>query len=178
MCGGKHFVYNALCAICVGIENDIPDESILEGIKHFELTKRRMEIIERGDGIKIIDASYNASYDSMKAEIEALLEFKSDRKIAILGDMLELGEYARELHEKVGEEVYKNNVDILITVGENSKYIAKKALDLGMKAENVFIYDINENAISKIKDIMKIGDAILIKASNGMNFNDIVRSIR
>lgn len=114
--GGNHFVINALCAICVGLQNDIDIGKILEGISSFELTKNRMEIIERKDNVKIINDAYNANYDSMRAGIEYLGSTKNTRKIAILGNMGELGEYTKELHEKVGEEVHKNNIDILITV--------------------------------------------------------------
>lgn len=98
-----------------GIKNDIPILDILEGIKDFELTKNRMEIIEKENNVRVISDCYNASYDSMKAALEFLGKTNSKRKIAILGDMLELGEFSRGLHEKVGEEVVKNNIDILIT---------------------------------------------------------------
>lgn len=168
---------NSLCAVCVGINNDIPMEKILEGIKEFELTKNRMEILEGPNKTKIINDSYNASYDSMKAALEYLKLTKANKKIAVLGDILELGEFAKEMHEKVGEEVYKNNIDILITVGENSKYIAKKALSLGMNEEKIFIYDTNEKAIDKIKNIIQEGDYILVKASSGMKFKEIVESL-
>lgn len=98
-----------------GIKNDIPILDILGGIKDFELTKNRMEIIEKGNNVRVISDCYNASYDSMKAALEFLGKTNSSKKIAILGDMLELGEFSKELHEKVGEEVIKNNIDILIT---------------------------------------------------------------
>lgn len=98
-----------------GIKNDIPVLDILEGIKDFELTKNRMEIIEKENNVKVISDCYNASYDSMKAALEFLGKTNSNRKIAILGDMLELGDFSRALHENVGEEVIKNDIDVLIT---------------------------------------------------------------
>ena len=124
--GGTHFVINALCAICVGIKNEIPIDKILEGIADFELTKNRMEIIENKDGVKIISDCYNASYDSMKAALEYLHRVPGEKKIAILGNMGDLGEFEQEIHEKVGEEVYKNKVDILITVRRKCKILCKK----------------------------------------------------
>lgn len=175
--GGLHFVINALCAICVGLKNNILVEKISEGISKFELTKNRMELVETKTGVKIINDTYNAGYDSMKAGIEYLSKKDADRKIAILGDMLELGEFSKELHEKIGEEVYKNKIDILITVGENSKHISSKALSMGMSKENIFEYDTNEEAIAKAKEIMRKGDYILVKASNSMNFKQIVEEI-
>lgn len=156
---------------------NIPIERILEGIKGFELTKNRMEIIERKDGIKIINDSYNASYDSIKAALEYLKVTKANKKIAVLGDIKEVGEFAKSIHEKVGEEVYKNNIDILITVGENSKYVAEKALELGMKKSKIFIYNTNDEAIKKIQEVASEGDYVLVKASYGMNFKEIVEKI-
>ncbi len=169
--GGNHFILNTLCAMCVGLKCNVSLEKILEGIKNFELTKNRMEIIEGISGAKIINDSYNASYDSMKASLENLGRMNATRRIAVLGDMLELGEYAKDLHEKVGEEVYKNRIDILITVGENAKRF-------GMHKEKVFSYNTNDEAIKKLKEILRNGDCVLIKASYGMKFSQIVESLR
>lgn len=175
---GIHFVYNALCAICVGKILNISKENILKGIKDFELSKNRMEIIQNANGVKIINDCYNANFDSMKASIEALSRINATRKIAILGDMLELGEYSKELHEKVGIEVVKNKIDFLITIGEESKYIVKQAIKEGMNKEKIYELKTIEEAISLIKEQFQKGDAILLKASNGMNFNKIVEAIR
>ena len=176
--GGKHFVINSLSAICVGLQNGIEIEKIIEGIKEFELTKRRMELIEGTNNSKIINDSYNASYDSMKAAIEYLGEIKSNKKIAVLGDMFELGKYEKELHEKVGEEIFKNNIDILVTVGERAKHIANRAKILGMNDKNIFSFDTKEEAIDKLKNIIVGGDYILVKASNAMHFDEIVNAIK
>lgn len=122
--GGEHFVYNSLCAIAVGNLLNIQNEDVLEGIKEFELTKNRMDVKENKRGITIIDDCYNANYDSMKAAIEYLAKLNAKRKIAVLGDMLELGEYSKDLHEKIGTVVAQTNINILITVGKEAKNIA------------------------------------------------------
>ena len=175
--GGNHFIYNSLCAISAGLIYNIEIEKILYGIENFELTKRRMEV-EKINDVTIINDAYNASYDSMKPALEYLKDIKGNRKIAVLGDMLELGEFSKELHEKVGEEVVKNNIDILITVGELSKYIAKKAINLNMEKENVYICENTEEAVKEIKELWKKDDVILLKASNGMKFDKILERIR
>ena len=175
--GGKHFIINSLCAICVGLQNNIEMEKIIEGIKEFKLTKRRMEIKDGINNSKVINDSYNASYDSMKAAIEYLGEIKANKKIAVLGDMLELGSYEQELHEKVGEEVYKNKIDILVTVGERAKFIANKAKELGMCEDNIFVFDTKEEAVKKLESIIEKDDYILVKASNSMKFDEIVNKI-
>ena len=113
---GMHFVYNALCAICVGEALNISKENILKGIKEFELTKNRMEILKNSKEVTIINDCYNASFDSMIASLEVLSKTEGKRKIAVLGDILELGDYSKKIHEDVGKEVTKNNIDILITV--------------------------------------------------------------
>ena len=177
--GGKHFVYNALSAICVGLENNIEIQKIIEGIKKLELTKRRMEIIKCKNGVTIINDTYNANYESMKAGLEYLHSVNGNRKIAILGDMLNLGDYETELHEKIGEEVIKSEVSVLITVGEASQNIAKRALEIGEIA-NIIIHECktNEEAIKFAKEELKQGDIVLVKASNAMHFDEIVEKIQ
>lgn len=175
--GGKHFIYNSLAAICVGIKYGIDLDSIIKGISEFNLTKRRMEILKNSKGVTIINDSYNASYESMKAALEYLSNTKANKKIAVLGDILELGEFSKQMHENVGEEVAKNNIDILITVGKEAKNIANKAIELGMNEQKVYQYDNNEEVINKIKQIEENDDIVLIKASNGMHFDEIVDGI-
>ena len=170
--GGEHFVLNSLCAISVGEVLKIEADKIKSGIESFELTKKRMDIIELQNGVKIINDAYNASLESMRASLKVLAEFKENRKIAVLGDMFELGDFAKELHKKVGEEVEKNKIDILITSGENSKYIAEEAKK-GMKECNVYYLENKEDIESLLQKIINKGDVILFKASNGMQYYKI-----
>ena len=169
--GGEHFILNSLCAIAVGNALKIPLEKIINGIANFELSKKRMEMNTSKEGAIVINDTYNANYDSMKAAIKYLKEIKNRRKIAILGDMLELGDYSKELHKKVGEEI-DNNIDILITVGKEAENIANNA-----KAKEIFMFKTNDEAILKLKESILKNDAILVKASNGMHFNEIVNAI-
>lgn len=174
--GGEHFILNSLCAVSVGKLLEIETDKIIKGIEEFELTKKRMDITELKNGIKIINDAYNASLESMKASLKYLSKFKENRKIAVLGDMLELGEYSQKLHEQVGEEVYQNKIDILMCSGENAKYIVKKAQEVGMK--NIYYFETKEEITNKLKEIAKSGDIILFKASNGMRFFDIAENIK
>ena len=113
----------------------------------------------------------------MKAGIESLASMKGNKKIAILGDMLELGEYSKELHYNIGIEVAKNNVDFLITVGTEAKNIAKAAIENNMSESNVKVFDTNQEAIECINTLKQNGDVILVKASNGMKFIEIVNAL-
>ena len=133
------------------------------------------EIKKSKVGATVINDCYNANYDSMKSAIEYLKSSEGKRKIAVLGDMLELGEFSKELHEKVGKVVADNNIDILITVGNESKNIASIAKQNGI--EHVYEFDNNKYAIDKLKKILEVDDAVLIKASNSMNFKEIVDSL-
>ena len=174
---GKHFIYNSLAAIAVGLENGIEMERIIEGISNFSLTKRRMEIMKNEVNATIINDCYNASYESVKAALEYLFSLKSNRKIAVLGDVLELGEFSKQMHQKIGEEVINNNVDILITVGNEGKIIANTVKE---KRKNIEVYSFDNNigAIDLLKEKIKENDVILIKASNGMHFEEIVEEIK
>lgn len=174
--GGEHFVLNALCAVTIGKLLKIDSDKIVHGIEGFELTKKRMDISEK-NGIKIINDAYNASFESMKASLKYLSNLDSKRKIAILGDMFELGEYSKKLHKEVGKQVYKNNINILLCSGENSKYIVKQAEAEGMSKDNIYYMQNKEDIIEKVKEIMRDGDVILVKASNGMKFYDIPEKI-
>ena len=169
--GGEHFILNSLCAIAVGEYLNVPTEKIINGIANLELTKKRMEILTSKAGATVINDTYNANYDSMKAAIIYLKEIKNKRKIAVLGDMLELGDYSKKLHEKVGEEV-DESIDILITIGKEAKYIAEKS-----KAKQIIECKDNDEAIEKLKEIQTKNDAILLKASNGMKFFEIATAI-
>lgn len=170
--GGNHFVLNALCALTVGKILEISNDKLVYGIENFELTQKRMDIYNLKNDIKIINDAYNASFESMQASLHVLSEYKDRRKIAVLGDMFELGEFSKELHKKVGEEVAKNKIDILIANGENAKYIietAKEKLD----NENIYYLNAKEEIEEILQKISKPGDVILFKASNGMQFYKI-----
>lgn len=171
--GGLHFIYNSLCAITVANLLNLNQSEIKCGIKNFVPTKNRMDITKLNNGVTVINDSYNASFDSMQMLLNYLSNFTAKRRIAVLGDMLELGDYSKELHEKVGKEVSKNNVDILIVSGENSKYIAEEAIRDGMNKENVYYFDNGDKIYNFIKKIWRDGDCILFKASNGMRFFEI-----
>lgn len=175
--GGEHFVSNSLCALAVAKAMNIEIEKAIKGIANFELTKNRMQIQKAKIGATVINDCYNANYDSMKAALQYLGKLANQRKIAVLGDMKELGEYSQKLHEQVGEEVYKNKIDLLICVGEEAKAIAKKAQEQGMEKENIYLCENKEQAIKILNEKMQKEDAILIKASNSCKFIEICNSL-
>lgn len=173
--GGEHFIYNALCGISVGKLLGLSNEKIEKGISTFELTKKRMDIKNLKNCVTLINDSYNASYESMKASLEYLSKRTDLRKIAVLGDMLELGEYSKELHKKVGEEVAKGNIDILICRGEYSQDIIEGAKN--NKKTKIIKLNTNDEILKKLQEILKEGDVVLIKASNAMKFYEICQKL-
>lgn len=174
---GKAYIYNALIAFAVGFILDIDYAKIANGIKNIKLTENRMEIIKLKKGIKLINGVYNASYDSMKSSLEILKSQSGERKIAVLGTMLELGSFSKELHENVGSLIINNDVDYLITVGSDAKYIGSKAVSLGFNEERVFSFENNNDATELLKRLIKDNDTILLKASNGLHFKEIVDNL-
>ena len=169
---GRHFIYNSLCAIAVAQALNIEIEKTIKGIEKFELTAKRMEFKKIKNNVTVLADYYNASFDSMKSALEVMHEYKAERKIAVLGDMLELGEFSEKLHKNVGEEVYKNKIDILITVGNFAKYISRTAKELGTK--EIYECENNQEAVRILKNTIKEGDIILLKASNAMKFGEIL----
>lgn len=169
---GEHNISNALIAIAVGIELNIPLEDIKKGIQEFKLTKNRMDILEKNHKT-IIDGTYNASVDSMKSSIDVLANYKK-RKVAILADMLELGNYSQQLHEEVGSYVASKRIDVLVCVGKEAKYIYQRAKE---SMKDVYYFESNQEVIAHLEELLKEDDVILVKGSHSMNLKEVVEKI-
>ena len=176
--GGQHFILNALCALTVGKLLNLNNEEITDGINSFELTAKRMEINHLKNNITIINDSYNASFESMKASILSLKNMKANRRIAVLGDMFELGEFSEKLHRKVGTEIYKNNIDKLFLIGENAKFIGNEAEKEGYENKNILYFETREDLAKALIENLKNGDVALIKASNGMKLFKVAEKLK
>ena len=175
--GGRVFVYNSLMAYAVGEILHIDDKDIKKGIKNFKLSSHRLEKKISKSGITIIDDTYNANYDSMKASLELLGKVKNGRKIAILGDMLELGEYSKDMHKNLGDIVVENKIDILITIGEESREIDKRVIQLGMDKDMVVHFSLEADSYSYLKELLNKNDIVLLKGSHGIHLANIVNEI-
>lgn len=171
---GRHNVSNALAAIAAGLTLGLSIKEIQRGFSTLATTRMRFEVIRR-DGVTIVNDAYNASPASMRAAIQTVAEVYEGRKIAVLGDMLELGEISEKVHCEVGAELAENNFDTLITFGELGKFIAAGAKDAGIK--NIFTTSTHEEAAKKILEVMQDGDKILFKASHGMHLEKIIELI-
>lgn len=170
---GVHHVYNALVSILVGLTYDVPMEKILDGVRNFVPVGMRQAAVAIDKYIVIKDC-YNANPTSMKSGLEVLsLRKDGGRKVACLGDMLELGMISDKAHKSMGKCVLDYKVDCLITVGERARLIAEGAVESGMNKKNVYSFDNNEGLCQHIYDILKDGDVVLLKASRSMHLEEI-----
>lgn len=172
-CIGRHNVLNALAAFCVGTLAGMTESEIVSSLKKYQSDGMRQNIVKKG-GVTVIIDCYNASPDSMKASLDVLSDIKTDgRKIAVLGDMLELGEESERLHTLVGEYVRDAKIDSLYCYGKDSEYIIKES----RTAACFFHTGDKDLCAGIIKKYIRNGDAILFKASRGMKLEEIIEKV-
>lgn len=171
---GRHSVHTALAAAAVGLVDNLSWQEILDGLQE-PRGQLRLVVVPGINDSTILDDTYNASPDSTLAALN-LLDDLNGRTIAVLGDMLELGEYEAEGHEKVGVRAAAV-LDSLITVGELGRTIAEAAVEAGMTPEKVFSAAGNAEAIERLREVLQPGDTVLIKGSRALHMEEIVAAI-
>ena len=169
---GEQHVMNALAAACVSHLLGASKQQIVSALEAMELAERwRMQRVVRSDGVTIINDSYNASPDSMKAALQTLAQLgrMGSRTVAVLGEMAELGEYSRHEHDSIGRLVVRLNIDQLVVVGEGAKLIHMGASQEGSwDGESKFFPSIAE-ALEYLRGILADGDTVLVKSSKSAN---------
>lgn len=174
---GAHNIYNALAAAAAGRELGVSMEDVIEGIAACKPGKMRMNIIS-ANGLKVINDTYNASPQSMKAALDVLEEIGvTGGRIAVLGDMLEMGSWAKDAHLEVGRYAAGKKLSRLLTVGPNAAYIAQGAVEAGFPEEAVSVFPGNREAIRFIEKIVQDEDTILIKGSRGMKMEELANRL-
>ena len=176
---GHHMVYNALAGTAVGLAYGMELSEIQKGIESLQSLSGRFHIIEN-EKYTIVDDCYNANPMSMKASLD-ILKDAMGRKVAILGDMGELGENEKELHREVGTFAGNCGIDLLICVGTLAKEIAEAAKESSIQAEKqleAVSFDTLEELLMHLGEQVKQGDTILVKASHFMNFGKIVEALQ
>ena len=172
-CLGKHNISNALAAACVGVWAGLTRTEIRAGLERFQPADMRMQPIAHND-LHIINDAYNSNPDSLKSALESLNHIEiTGKRIAILGDMLELGEHSQVLHLKAGQEL-PTNINLLITVGPYSREIARGAQG---RVESISSCDTPQQAAQKLRECAQPGDAVLIKGSRGMKLEQILKAL-
>lgn len=168
---GHHNVYNALAAIAAGRELGLSIGELQAGVAHVVAAKMRLEMSKVG-AYTVINDAYNASPMSMAAAIATLAEVAPGRKVAVLGDMLELGSAAEDAHTKTGVDLAGKNVAAVITVGAMAKYIAIAACANGVK--QAVACSSHQEAADALKKVLQAGDTILFKGSRGMQMEKVI----
>lgn len=174
---GKAQAYAAASAAATGLIFGVNLVKIAESLKKYGPVRGRMTLEDGIKGTLLINDSYNAAPLSMHAALDTLKSFKAKRKIAILGDMLEIGEFTLEAHEEVGRVAAKI-ANILITVGARAKFMAETARKSGMQKKNIISFETAHEARLPVQALLKSGDLVLLKASHAMEFDKIVEEIR
>ncbi len=169
---GAYMIYPVLAAAAVGSWLGMTTEEIRRGVLDFVPTRMRMNIIRRKQGIVILNDTYNANPQSMRAAVDVLSKFKGGYKVAVLGDMLELGSLGPALHECVGRFVGQCGIDCLVAVGDLAENIYNAAVEFG----NVECYSrpTKEEAAVVLEQIIRPNTVFLCKASRGMHMEELV----
>ena len=171
---GDHMVSNALAAAAAGLAFDLTGAEIAAGIAKFVPAAMRMQVNQSISGATVIDDSYNANPDAMRAALDVLAAEKG-RRVAVLGDMLELGPHSARLHEEVGRYAAGLGLDAIVCIGPESQKMADGATAAG---GNVLYFETREAFLAKAHDVLANGGTILVKASRGMGFEKITESLR
>lgn len=169
---GRHNVYDALAAFGVGLSLAVEPAQIAAGLLNYVPAGMRQRIRTVGD-ITVVEDCYNASPDSQRAALEVLSALPAQRKIAVLGDMLELGDYADEAHRQVGQYAAAQSVDLLFGCGTYAKSIVEAA----SKTIPAQHFETKEALFAALLQEIQPGDAVLFKASRGMAFEDVMQKL-
>ena len=175
---GTHNILNALASMLIANYFSIPYEKMNQGLASIKLTNMRMELVEGKQGEKIINDAYNASPTSMMAAIDLVSNLQGyEKKILVLGDMLELGPQEEQYHQQIGGAISGEKVDLLFTFGKLGEHIANKARTV-LGAERVFSFTEKEPLIQELKQNVNKDTLILVKASRGMKLEEIVTALQ
>ena len=174
---GRHNIYNALAACAAARRLGLSWDDIGCALADFPALPMRMEFKHSG-GFNIINDAYNANLQSMRAAIEALVNLRTGgKKILVLGDMLELGDFSVEAHRQLGEEAGQAGIDYLLTVGDFSRLTAQEAGRSGMASNRIFHSGSPEEVLLILKNIARHEDIVLIKGSRAMRLERIMEGI-
>jgi UDP-N-acetylmuramyl pentapeptide synthase len=173
---GRHHVMDALAAAAAGLFMGVPPEGVVEGLKDARITGMRCEIRNVGP-FTFIDDTYNASPASVRASMDILSGFSTGRRIAVFGDMLELGARAVPAHREVGAEAARRGYDLLVTVGDLSRHIGAAAAEMGLPSSRINHFTDAGDAVSFLLDELRPGDTVLFKGSRGMKMESIVEGL-
>lgn len=174
---GRHQIYNALQAAAVGYFCGLDLDEIREGLENAQLPPQRMEVVDRG-GVRFLVDCYNANLPSMQAAVRALVEHPwPGRKIAVLGDMLELGAWSEWAHRQVGKQVAAGGVTLLVAVGSWAREMACAAWEAGMESFRLFETKDTRTAVELLSGLVREGDLVLVKGSRKLELEQVLECV-
>lgn len=171
---GIHNVYNALAAMAVGYVTGVDPAAAASALANYVPAGMRQNLVQVG-GVQVIEDCYNASPDSMRAALQTLGKLPVHRRYAVLGAMLELGDYAKEAHTQVGKMAAENGIDGVLAYGADAAYIVEAAKQAGL--ENARLFDTNEALVQSLAQQVQPGDGVLFKGSRGMHLEDVMHTV-
>jgi UDP-N-acetylmuramoyl-tripeptide--D-alanyl-D-alanine ligase len=175
---GRHFVPNALSAIASASLFGVELEKVKEALEHLQPSPMRMEVLRLKEGVTLINDAYNANPRSMELALKTLSEMKgTGRAIAVLGDMLELGDFSVEAHQHIGQRVKEFSIDFLLALGEEAPVLIESAIRHGLDSEKARIAESHTEVISILRKMIREGDWILIKGSRRMGMEKIAEGL-
>jgi UDP-N-acetylmuramoyl-tripeptide--D-alanyl-D-alanine ligase len=174
---GETYQYPILAAAAVGLAKGVDPEKIVANLANYNAPHGRMNLVPGINDSTIIDDTYNSSPDATISALHTLKSIEtSGSKIAVLGDMMELGKYAAEEHKKIGKEV-AGIVSILISVGPRSRATANEAILAGMDSRKVFSFDSSVDVVNAGLPVVVRGDIVLVKGSQSVRMERIVKAL-
>lgn len=171
---GIHNVYNALAAMAVGYVTGVDPAAAASALANYVPAGMRQNLVQVG-GVQVIEDCYNASPDSMRAALQTLGKLPVNRRYAVLGAMLELGDYAKEAHTQVGKMAAENGIDGVLAYGADAAYIVEAAKQAGL--ENARLFDTKESLAQSLAQQVQPGDGVLFKGSRGMHLEDVMHTV-
>lgn len=171
---GIHNVYNALAAMAVGYVTGVDPAAAASALANYVPAGMRQNLVQVG-GVQVIEDCYNASPDSMRAALQTLGKLPVHRRYAVLGAMLELGDYAKEAHTQVGKMAAENGIDGVLAYGADAAYIVDAAKQAGL--ENARLFDTKEALAQSLAQQVQPGDGVLFKGSRGMHLEDVMHTV-
>lgn len=171
---GIHNVYNALAAMAVGYVTGVDSVAAASALANYVPAGMRQNLVQVG-GVQVIEDCYNASPDSMRAALQTLGKLPVHRRYAVLGAMLELGDYAKEAHTQVGKMAAENGIDGVLAYGADAAYIVEAAKQAGL--ENARLFDTKEALAQSLAQQVQPGDGVLFKGSRGMHLEDVMHTV-
>jgi UDP-N-acetylmuramoyl-tripeptide--D-alanyl-D-alanine ligase len=169
-------VINGAAAIAATLALGSSIEDIRAGLHSFAALPGRMEVLRAGS-LTLLDDTYNANPESVEAALKTL-GFASGRKVAVLGEMLELGHASAVAHRDAGRAAGHLGVDLLVAIGPMSRETAEGGISSGLDARNVYSFDDKEEALKALKGLVKAGDSVLVKGSRGAALEEVVRALK